>query len=512
MSEIELKFLVGEAGIAAVLKRAGALAVTKPSRRKVESTYYDTAARDLRQQGLTLRLRRDGRKWLQTVKADGRLAGGLSRVTEDEAALPEGKLSLEAIGDAELRRRIVESVDVAALNPLYSTAIERTRVELEADGARAELALDAGRIVAGDQEAPLHEMEIELLEGEPKGLYAIARELLPVEGFRFSRLSKAARADLLIETGRIEPPPAPRRAFTVALAAGRTTEQAAHDVLHECLDQIADNITAVLATDDAEGPHQLRIGLRRFRSALTLFRPALAGEEAERLADEAKWLGRKVGKLRDLEVARDDLAVPYAASHPDETGFQPLIAALGEKGREARTRLRECLEDRRTQLFLLDLSAFIETRGWLRPEDFGQTEELARPLKKQARKALDKRFEEAGARAKNIARLGGEERHELRKELKKLRYAAEFLGPVFGAKKSKPFLRKLKRVQNVFGEMNDAVMARHVFAPETLPTENPDAARAGGMLIGALEARAESRWKDATALWEELRDSKRFWK
>ena len=109
--------------------------------------------------------------------------------------------------------------------------------------------------------------------------------------------------------------------------------------------------------------------------------------------------------------------------------------------------------------------------------------------------------------------LDAEHRHELRKELKKLRYAVEFLAPLYPDKRIEPFLKRLKKLQDVFGELNDAatrqgdVCRRRRAAGGAMLT----AQRAIGWLIGASQARAEHGWAGAKALWKDLEETKPFW-
>src|SRR5262249_49849242 len=92
--------------------------------------------------------------------------------------------------------------------------------------------------------------------------------------------------------------------------------------------QIADNVRVVRMIDDAEGPHQLRVGLRRLRSAFSTFAPALRSGETVRLNAEARWLGQEVGRLRDLDVLALDIVTREANAHPDEPGFAVIAEAL----------------------------------------------------------------------------------------------------------------------------------------------------------------------------------------
>jgi CHAD domain-containing protein len=166
---------------------------------------------------------------------------------------------------------------------------------------------------------------------------------------------------------------------------------------------------------------------------------------------------------------------------------------------------------------VLDLVRFVETRGWLVPSDFEQTARLAGSVAELATASLDKAWKKTRKRARDIESLDAEHRHELRKQLKKLRYAVEFFAPLYSTKRVETFLKRLKKLQDVFGELNDAVTVRAMFAgPDAPLVDGPgnDASRqrAIGWMIGASQARAERGWTGAKQLWKELADTKPFWK
>jgi CHAD domain-containing protein len=155
---------------------------------------------------------------------------------------------------------------------------------------------------------------------------------------------------------------------------------------------------------------------------------------------------------------------------------------------------------------------FVEARGWLVPEDFEQTARLAAPVTGLAQAALDKAWKKARKRARDIEQLDAEHRHELRKQLKELRYAVEFLAPLYQEKRIEPFLKRLKKLQDVFGELNDAATVKLMFSGDDAPlAKEASAQRAIGWLIGAAQARAEHGWDGAKALWKDLEDTRPFW-
>src|SRR5262249_29256469 len=161
-----------------------------------------------------------------------------------------------------------------------------------------------------------------LLAGEPGVLFDLAHALFPAGGLHFSTLSKVARGHLLAERGGIDPPLQPHNAKDIVLRGDASVEMAAHDILRECLDHILTTVAVVEKLDDSEGPHQLRVGLRRLRSAFSIFSPALTNAETVRLSQEARWLGQEVGRLRDRDVIVTEIVQREADKHPEEQGLR----------------------------------------------------------------------------------------------------------------------------------------------------------------------------------------------
>lgn len=515
MHEIELKLLLTEKAEKAlraspVLKD---LARGAPRRRLLRSIYYDTPDRALSRAGMSLRIRKDGRRWLQTVKRGPKtIAGGLSAPLEAEAPAPRGEVDLDRVPDAALRRLVRETLAGIEPAPVFETAINRTSRILELDGGVVELAIDKGEVIAGDRRAPLIEAELELVEGDPAVLYDIARRLFRDVPFSFSEMSKAGRGHALSEGSEAVPAPAPRKAKEARLEAGDTVEEVALKVLRSCFSQIAANVAACRECDHSEGPHQLRVGLRRLRSAFLLLRPALASPAMERVAAQARDLGVVVGRLRDLDVLVEETVAPAAEAGEDPEGFKALLAALEERRAIVRAEVRAALDSPETADFLLDLSRFIELRGWLRPRDHEQTGILSAPIGDLAREALAKRWKAVAKRAKGIEKLTVEERHDLRKALKKLRYGVDFFGPLFPAKRVKPFLKRLKALQEAFGALNDFAAAETALTGENAPAADDAAAqRAVGRVLGVRQRDSEIAWREAVADWKDLKGAKRFW-
>lgn len=512
MREIELKVLIGAErakDLAALLPGLDMIR-GEPRQNALHSIYFDTPEGILRHEKMALRLRHDGERWLQTVKWRGQLAGGLSKAEEDEQEIETDTISFEVIQNQKLRKKIKRLIpEPQILIPVLETKIQRHGFDVELNGTRAVLALDNGEIHASGKSAPLHELEIELVEGAPRDLYEIARFLLPDGGFRPSRYSKAARGFMLLDEGCIEPAVIPRKAFPVPLDPEESCEKALRAMLRECFDQLCANIEAVRLLEAPEGPHQLRIGLRRLRSALAFAGEPEGGQDSfdlESLREECRWLGREVGRLRDLDVICTQIIPQEAAAHPEETGFDLLRTSIGEQAGAVRGILRLILTGPRVQDLLITLAQFIET-GRLTGDVGGE-----RSFSDAARKALHKRWKRVIQRAGRIDMLDLEQRHALRKELKKLRYSLEFSAPLLPEKATSRFLGKLRALQVVFGDLNDATMVEALLTqPPFRDMKDISTQRAIGRILGARQHKAQESWDHARELWDALIACKLPW-
>ncbi len=512
-TEIELKILLDEAGEAA-LRASPALArmaVGKPVNRLLHGIYFDTPDRALARAGLALRVRKEGRGWVQTVKAGSGVIVGLSTPRECERPAPRGALDIDAIADEDLRAAVHAARGGAALSPVFETVIRRTLRNLSGPaGGSVELAIDSGEIVAGGRRAPIREAELELKAGAAAELYGVAEALFPEGPVRFSRRTKAERGFAVADGQPAVAPPVAALAAPVRLEPAMTTEAAARDVLRGCLDQIAANASVAALSDAPEGPHQLRVGLRRLRTAAVVFAEAIGGPALDALSAEAQALAAAVGAVRDLDVLAEEVAAPFAAQ---DEGFAALGAALTLRRAAAREDVRARLAAPETQRLIFGLGAFIEARGWLRPADYGQTALLAAPVAQTAADALEQRWRKAAKLGGRIGTLQGEARHDLRKALKKLRYAVEFFASLWPRRKVAPFLKRLKALQEDCGALQDVAMAREtLFGPAAPPLNDPGAIRAAGYAVGFRQAEADRLWQRVVADWSALADERRFWR
>ena len=204
MIEIELKFQVPAEARDAVGR---AMASGRSGRTRLRAVYFDTPDRRLAAAGIAVRLRLEGSQWVQTAKAGD--PHGMQRhehnVPVDGA--PDGPppaLVLARHEGSPAGDLIARALAGAAPGPLFRTDIHRTHREVRAGAGTLELALDIGEIVGGDRHWPVHELEIELVDGEPLAVLDAASCWVQRHGLWLDVRSKAERGDRLsrgVDTG-----------------------------------------------------------------------------------------------------------------------------------------------------------------------------------------------------------------------------------------------------------------------------------------------------------------------
>jgi triphosphatase len=503
--ELELKV---ELSASAVERLAGELpqmnlSIGPASTKKLRTIYFDTPTHALHEAGLSLRLRSQNGGWLQTVKADQHVVGGLSNPVELEAVLATDTPDLGKIADKKIKRCVEKALKGASLRPVFETVVERTTRQIKACESEIELALDAGEVRTPKARAELNEAELELKAGSAEGLLMAAESVLAGHELKLGTRSKAERGYRLALEKR-DTSAEPEKSHPVRIGRNNSSASAFAAILASVGRQILVNRAAVLETDDPEATHQLRIGLRRLRSALQALRPFVTSPSLKSFEHRARELTRGVGVLRDADVLISAIAAPVEAKASDKSGFAELNEALLRHRRATREEVRAALRGpawTRLQLYLA-----------LWPRTLQENDKLARPIAKLARKGLRQAWRKCAKLGAAIDDLSGEERHEMRKALKKLRYQTEFFAPLFAEKKTEAFARQLKALQDVFGYVNDVRMAQRLIEIQRHHGESSiTAARAAGYILGQHEAEARHVWRQAAPAWRGLERASRFW-
>lgn len=482
--EVELKLELRPQDVDAFLSARWLGGASKIARQR--SIYFDTPDQRLAQGGLSLRIRRSGRRRIQTIKANGAGAAGLFARAEWERQVLDDTPILD---DATpLRPRLGEAI--AELGPVFEVRVERHSWEITHGGATIELVLDRGAVVAGDRRIPVCEIELELKQGPVAALFALARKLDSVVPLRLGVLSKAERGYALIG-----PMATVFRAERLQLAPAMAAPQAFQHIVQACLRQYRLNEALLLKAHAPEPLHQARVALRRLRSAFSIFRSLVDDETSARLRSELRWLAAELGEARNLDVL-------LGRSQPGVV-HEGLEAARQTTYR----RIDEILASPRVRALMLDLVEWAAAGPWLTAAAGAGSP--VQPAAAFAAVALDRLRRKVKKRGRHLAAADDETRHAVRKDAKKLRYAAEFFATLFDRKREqrrhRRFVAALERLQDDLGALNDLSTAPEVLTRLGL-IDLPGAAAL--LASGSRPALLDS----AEAAHEALVDAKRFWR
>ncbi|MDR3287861.1 MAG: CYTH domain-containing protein [Peptococcaceae bacterium] len=195
--EIELKLKAAGAAWepeAAYFSAHPQFALTFEQSLDFEASYYDTKDGNLGQKGITFRVRREGERWIATVKNPGTSAHGLHTRNEWSVEVQGSTPDLHCFSEMDIGPSLVESVGAEELRLLFKTRFERLTMLLESkEGNIIELAVDRGEIIAGDRREPIQEIELELKKGKPVAVIALGAELAACYPLLPERKTKFAR-------------------------------------------------------------------------------------------------------------------------------------------------------------------------------------------------------------------------------------------------------------------------------------------------------------------------------
>ena len=406
------------------------------------SVYFDTADWELRRRGYTLRVKSIDGRFVQTVKALGNGAGLFAR-GEWEYQIDGPEPDLERLGSTPLA-----DIDVDRLEPIIRSDVNRTACRLSHGGAEIELDVDQGIMFAGGHELPVSEVEIELLRGEAESVMAFARRIADQVPVKLSVLSKPERGFALAE-GTLSKV---SKAGPVPVRAEMTVAEGFETIVFACIRHFRMNEPLVVEQRGMEALHQSRVAMRRLRSAMSLFRPAIADGECARVREELGWFTDQLGDARNLDVylqrmlldkERETLQVRREAT------YDQVIAAM---------------ESDRFRLLMLDLVAWTVLGKW-RDDEKADCE-----LEPFVQRRLD-RLWHGICHANRLRKMDEKDRHKLRIRSKKLRYGLEFVKALHADRREPrdEFAKQIETLQEELGLANDIVSARSLVSTDVWP-------------------------------------------
>ncbi|KAF1035771.1 MAG: Inorganic triphosphatase [Herbaspirillum frisingense] len=505
--ETELKLLLDPAHTKALIKHPllARHAQAAPHTKDQTGTYFDTPDLLLRRNDAGLRVRRTGKEFIQTLKAGGGVSGGLHQRNEWESPvigeLPDLAVLREMVpAEAQWASKVFTAEAAAQIRPIFATHIKRMLWDLTlADGSEVEFVLDQGTVEHGQRNVAVCEIELELKSGDPLSLFDFALQLMQDIPLRIGIQSKAQRGYTLyhLSEGGAARATSATKAKPLHLTRKMGLEQAFGAIVGNCVEQIQANDIADGDPQDVERLHQMRVGIRRLRSAFTLFRDVIPLPDD--LAGEFEWISERIGAARDWDV----LAGTTLAALPlDQVGAINLNAVRDAARKQAAAMHKSAVDavaSTRYTALVLQFSRWMLGAQWRTAMNGEQLEQLSQSLSRFARDMLrhdEKRMKKRGRKMEEDPRS----RHRTRIAAKKMRYDTEFFQALYGEKSSRPYIKALSRLQDQLGLLNDVSVADGLL--EELQKKHPPLAASISYARGFLAAQATDGEEKTRRLWK----------
>lgn len=425
-------------------------------RKDLHSIYFDTDDRQLRESNISLRTRTDGHAIVQTVKVLKRPSDTVERREWETLVfdpIPDPSLLIDPVLPQSFRK-----LTSADLQPVFDIDVKRETRRLTSEHAKIDVSLDNGAVIVGRERQALHEVELELVDGELDALFAEAQRISDeIDG----RLHARTKADVGYGLDSADRQPW-SRAPKLRLSADMTAGESFRLIVLNALSHLTANDDCARLNLHIEGVHQCRIALRRLKSALKIYRPLLRRKRIEQVNTAVTWIGRVLGTARDLDVLLAELLRPAVEALGEAEQLAPLVARIEARRGEAYQAVNEALSSSRYRHLLIELCALGHSHDLGKRKEGAQSLDL--PLGELAAEALSRAHEKLLTQGEMFATLSKTERHELRIALKRLRYALDFFGRVFKSDAKKEFDKRLRRLQDDLGAMNDVAVAETLLA------------------------------------------------
>jgi triphosphatase len=479
-------------------------------RSKLVSTYYDTPALALHRERLSLRVRKQGEEFVQTVKADNPAQMDVLERKEWEDRIPTEQPVLDAPKTGKWLSDVVRDEE---LRPVFVTTVTRTAITISPDpSARIEVAIDKGEIrtCKGDAVAPISEIELELKDGDPRVIFDVALQLLEAAPIRIETRSKAERGFRLLGTDGLMPHAV--CVGPIGLDPAVSVEVALERIGRRCLTHLLSNEQAAL-TGEPEGIHQMRVAIRRLRSALLALKRALPIRHYRWASEELRWLAHALGSVRNWDIFAACLLRPVAYALPARPGFGGLIGAAERRRRAALEQAKQAIASKRYTESMLRLLRWLVVHGWRDQQISEHAVLLLSRIVDVAPYLIERHHRKACKRSKKFEELTATQRHRLRIALKNLHYTIEFVGSLFDRDEVRTFVKCLKSLRDDLGHANDVRIAYDLVDQSSEATDHDVRAinRAGGIVLGWHERGLAERYPKLRKHVRRFRRLDPFW-
>jgi inorganic triphosphatase YgiF len=455
MQEIELKLVLDKKAEGALRRHPLLYQLQIAGGRDVRmrATYFDTPDHQLRNGGFGLRIRQEGGKRVQTLKAPKNDIGGIQVRYEWNCPFSGVLPDIDLIPDKQVREKLKNLIGNKPLIEVFSTDVMRSLWQLDYQDSEIEAALDVGKIKCDFQKVTLRELELELISGSPLSLVKFARRLGESVDLIPSIATKASTGYALQSNHKagfvkiIQP----------AISSDMSPLRALSVVLGGLMHQLMGNADAIMAGDDISSVHQARVAIRRMRAVLKAFQALLGKVYPKQLRKDLSWVQSSLGAARDWDVFGEGVVQPLLDEqpvHPDMIHFAGQVRVMRARGRIA---ARKTLRSRRYGKMLLNL------QQWLMEIDLGLVTQSAQMDVEIISYGADVlktcRDTALGRGGGDLTKLNLHDLHKVRISLKNFRYVMDVFEAIFEhgetASHQEDMMRSCRLLQDHLGQIND---------------------------------------------------------
>lgn len=467
------------------LVRHAGLTADRRRRRGIGIVWHDTADATLAARGLALA--EQGRVWR------------LERLALEDRPWPPGAAE-EVLAQATTLARLDQELP-AGLRAVARLDGHVITLSLHQDGVGLTLTLLQGSLGGARRRRPVCRVT---LEGPTGAVLALALGLAADLALTIPVTALAAEAQAVANASAPAAAPVPELRSGVSVGAAFTLSVGRY------AQAILRDAPTILSRDPGTEPvHQMRVAVRRLRSTIAVFRPAVFCPEVDAADQSLKALADRLAPARDLDVFVAETAATVGEALPEDASLARLRASAEHHRRTAYTALRAWLRGPDFRHLAILLATLAEGTAWTTAGEAAQQEALGLKLETFAAQALKRRLRRLTEAGDTIDHLDPAALHLIRLRAKRMRYAAEIFAPLFPRKATARFLRRLAAVQDRLGILNDGAVADTLLTD--LGATSGSRAHAAGLVRGFLAARAGNARSRIARAWQRFHRLEPFW-
>ncbi len=298
--------------------------------------------------------------------------------------------------------------------------------------------------------------------------------------------------------------PAAVKAAPLALSKRMNVEQAFQAIVRSCIDQVHGNEAGVARYHDSESLHQMRVGLRRLSAAFALFGDLLQAPPA--IKDDVGWLMDQLGPARDWDVFIEATLPRVVGAMPGHAELDKLRVAARETSETLIGHAGAAVSSARFGRLLSALEQWIAQRGWRDDITARGKAQLKVRVTVFGAAILAQEQQRLQRRGRKLKGADPARRHRVRIAAKRTRYAAEFFASLYRARRMRPYLAALARLQDQLGWLNDAAVAQRLL--DDASAGNDEVREGAALVRGFLAACADRQAGDVPKTWKKFAKAK----